>query len=120
MTLVKSADEIPSPASIFLNIFLPIILSKSDGEINFSSSSDNIINLVRALTKPYPGATCSFEGQDIIIWSIEKGKNQNKNIEPGKVLSVNKQSIEVKTGDFSVILVDHEFSTIPKLNQYIK
>ena len=89
-------------------------------EINFSSSSDNIINLVRALTKPYPGATCSFEGQDIIIWSIEKGKNQNKNIEPGKVLSVNKRSIEVKTGDFSVILVDHEFSTIPKLNQYIK
>jgi len=90
-----------------------------DGEINFSMSSKTIINMVRALTRPYPGATFLFNGEKIIVWSIKQGYNNQPNIEPGKVVGLDKNKIEVKTGDGSIILIDHTLSKLPKLNQYL-
>ena len=92
--------------------------TKADGRIHFSMTSDAIINLVRALTKPYPGATCFFNEEEIIIWSIRKGNNKQPYLEPGKVIKVNHNEIEVKTGDGSVILIEHEFNDMPVTNQY--
>ncbi len=90
-----------------------------DGEINFSMATQKIVNIVRALTSPYPGATFSFKGEKIIIWSIEKGNNNQYNIEPGKVIGLDKNKVEVKTGDGSIILIDHTFSKLPELNEYL-
>ena len=91
----------------------------SDGLIDFRMDSNSIINLVRALSKPYIGAHCNFMGNEIKIWEIEKGKNNSINIEPGKVIQIINNQIEVKTGSTSVILTDHEFSNLPKINEYI-
>ena len=91
----------------------------SDGLIDFRMDSNSIINLVRALSKPYIGAHCNFMGNEIKIWEIEKGKNNSVNIEPGKVIQIINNQIEVKTGSTSVILTDHEFSNLPKINEYI-
>ena len=93
--------------------------TKADGRIHFSMTSEAIINLVRALTKPYPGATCFFNEKEVIIWSIRKGNNKQLNLEPGKVIKVNQNEIEVKTGDGSVILIEHEFNNMPVVNQYL-
>ncbi len=93
--------------------------TKADGRIHFSMTSEAIINLVRALTKPYPGATCFFNEEEVIIWSIRKGNNKQPYLEPGKVIKVNQNEIEVKTGDGSVILTEHEFNDMPVSNQYL-
>lgn len=41
-----------------------------DGLINWNSSSQDIYNLVRAVTRPYPGAFGELNGQTYKIWSV--------------------------------------------------
>ena len=93
--------------------------SKIDGLIDFRMSSISICNLVRGLSKPYIGASCYNFDEEIKIWSIKIGNTTNCNIEPGKIISINKNNIEVKSGDGSVILTEHEFIRLPKKNQYL-
>jgi methionyl-tRNA formyltransferase len=93
--------------------------SRKDGLIDFRMSSVSIYNLVRALAKPYPNAEIEFEGVFIRVNHAEIGHNRESNIEPGKILSINNQSIEVKTADGSIWLIDHEFKVLPKVGQYI-
>lgn len=42
----------------------------SDGAIDWNASNSQIRNLVRALTRPYPGARTSINGSQIQIWHI--------------------------------------------------
>ena len=94
---------------------------KKDGLIDFRLSTQQICNLVRALTKPYVGAHLSIEKNNYIVWKVEKGKAEvlGSNIEPGKVLSIVENKIEVKTGDGSVWLVNHEIEDLPKIGSYL-
>ena len=94
---------------------------KKDGLIDFRMSSIAICNLVRALAKPYVGAHLEFENQEIKIWEVEMGKFdlENSNLEPGKVLNIIENKIEVKTGDLSIWLIIHEFIKSPKIGDYI-
>ena len=43
-----------------------------DGKINTKASIENALLLIRALTKPYPGAFYFENNKKIIIWSAEK------------------------------------------------
>lgn len=88
--------------------------NKFDGLIDFRMKSEAIINLVRGLTKPFPGAHCVKNGVEYKIWKSELGFNNNINLEPGKVLSINGNIIEVKTGDTSILLTDHELPILIK------
>lgn len=88
--------------------------NKFDGLIDFRMKSEAIINLVRGLTKPFPGAHCVKNGVEYKIWKSELGFNNNINLEPGKVLSINGNIIEIKTGDTSILLTDHELPTLTK------
>ncbi|MCE2613624.1 formyl transferase [Flavobacteriaceae bacterium D16] len=92
--------------------------SRKDGEIDFRMSSQAIYNLVRGLTRPYVGAHIDKEEEEIKVWKVEIGKTYNTNIEPGKVLNVKNNQIEVKTGDGSIWLVEHEFTILPDVNEY--
>jgi methionyl-tRNA formyltransferase len=74
--------------------------------------TEAIINLVRGLTKPFPGAYCLKDGVEYKIWKSELGFNNDINLEPGKVISINGNIIEIKTGDASILFTDHE---LPKL-----
>lgn len=94
---------------------------KKDGLIDFRMNSATICNLVRALTKPYVGAHLEYNNTDIKIWEVEpvkfeEGKN---NIEPGKVLSILENKIEVKTADSAIFLISHEFEELPQIGTYI-
>lgn len=61
-----------------------------DGQIDWRMSGRAIYNLVRALTKPYPGAHFLKNGNMIKVWRVEEYEiNGIENIEYGKVLSVN-------------------------------
>jgi len=94
---------------------------KKDGIIDFRMSSITICNLVRALTKPYVGAHVEYNGTDIKIWEVELSEydTANNNIEPGKVLHILENKIEVKTGNSTIWLVNHEFKELPQIGTYI-
>lgn len=94
---------------------------KKDGIIDFRMNSLVICNLTRALTKPYVGAHVEYNGTDIKIWGVELSKYDSNydNIEPGKVLSIIENKIEVKTGDSAIWLVNHEFKELPQVGTYI-
>lgn len=91
-----------------------------DGKIDFRMNTVAILNLIRALTKPYIGAHIEFNDQEIKVWS---GKSVEKvysdNIEPGKILESKEYKIIVKTYDSAIVLTDHEFEVLPLKNQYL-
>lgn len=92
----------------------------SDGLIDFRMTSEAICNLVRGLSKPYAGAHCIFNGEEIKIWEVEVETFDEQNIEPGRVLELNGNNIKVKTYNGAILLKNHDFVTIPQLGTYIK
>jgi len=90
-----------------------------DGQIDFRMTSMAIYNLVRALTKPYVGAHINCNDEDIKVWKVKIIECKENNLEPGKVLSTNNNQIHVKTNDGAIVLVEHEFVILPKINEYI-
>ena len=96
--------------------------TKRDGLIDWRMSSNGIYNLVRALTRPYVGAHCMCEAEEIKIWKTEVVDPLFpgfENIEPGKVLQVNGRSIVVKCGGGAIRLIEHEFRTVPEEGCYL-
>lgn len=91
-----------------------------DGLIDFRMTTESICNLVRGLTHPYAGAHLDFNSVAVKVWAVKPGNYTNANIEPGKVLSVSEENIEIKTGNGSIWLIHHEFSELPLHGQYIK
>jgi methionyl-tRNA formyltransferase len=93
---------------------------EKDGEIDWRMSAVSIHNLVRALTRPYPGAHCKFEGNKIKIWRTELiYQHYPPNIEPGKVLNSEGNTILIKCGEGALRLVDQEFPSIPPTGSYL-
>ena len=68
-----------------------------DGELNQSMTLDEVDRLVRATTKPYPGAFMMDGEKKIIIWSGTPGKHEDASME-----------LEFRDGIYSVL--DHEVS----------
>tara|TARA_Y100000294_G_scaffold1665_1_gene2014 strand:+ start:855 stop:1745 length:891 start_codon:yes stop_codon:yes gene_type:complete len=92
-----------------------------DGQIDWRMSSKRIYDLVRALTKPYVGAHCMYKNKGIKIWkaNILRESEGYENIEPGKVVSVENNSIIITTGDGLIKIIDHEFERCPDVGEYL-
>lgn len=93
--------------------------SKADGLIDFRMTSSAIYNLVRALSKPYPGAHIVFKDREIKIWKASELANTDKNIEFGKVIAVSGRHIHVKCGENAIVILEHEFDRLPFEGEYI-
>lgn len=93
--------------------------SKADGQIDWRMQSGSIVNLVRALASPYPGAHCVFKGQDIKIHKASSVPFEGGDSEPGKVISCDNGQPLIKTGDTAVLLIDHEFHILPKQGEHL-
>ena len=48
-----------------------------DGRIDFNKSAKDVYNLIRALSKPFPGAFAQINGKDTIIWRAKIGDETN-------------------------------------------
>ena len=92
-----------------------------DGMIDFRMSSIAIYNLVRALSKPYIGAHIRYKDSNINVWEVKMIKKikYQSNIESGKVLSVIKNTITVKTYDGAIKILKHEFKKPPTVGEYL-
>lgn len=94
--------------------------SKIDGEIDWRMNAKTILQLIKALTKPYVGAHFQYNHNDIIIWRAKILERQAiENIEPGKIVDVNKNSFIVKTADKLLQILEYEGDFIPKEGEYL-
>lgn len=94
--------------------------TKDDGKIDWRMSSDNIYNLIRALTKPYPGAHFVYKDREYKVWSSEIIENNKyENIEYGKIIKVNNdKTFIIKTGDGVIKIKQHECDNL-KEGEYL-
>ena len=93
--------------------------SDKDGRIDWRMSARAIHNLVKAITKPYPGAYFKYENERIIVWKSTVIPGINKNIEPGKILWISKNGPVVKCGEESIQLLLTEPNFSPKVGWYL-
>jgi methionyl-tRNA formyltransferase len=87
-----------------------------DGLIYWDHPAKDIVNLVRAVTKPYPGAFTHADGKKIVVWKAEIVHN-NTNVEPGVITKIKPNVIEVACGRGSMRLLNYEPSFKPNLGQ---
>ncbi|MBU2623785.1 MAG: bifunctional UDP-4-amino-4-deoxy-L-arabinose formyltransferase/UDP-glucuronic acid oxidase ArnA [Proteobacteria bacterium] len=71
-----------------------------DGEIDWDQSSDAIMNLVRAVTYPYPGAFSFAGGRKYIFWKVSRAANTGGC--PGTIISTDPLLISCGQGSVCV------------------
>lgn len=79
------------------------LISKSMGEIDFRKGALEIDRLIRGMN-PWPSAYTFYRGKQLKLWkalpvSAEASQEYAKGALPGSVVRVNKDSLEVATGD---------------------
>lgn len=85
------------------------------GRIDWTQSSRQIFNLVRAVTDPYPGAFTDVGGSRLMVWWAEiVAPASGDSVSPGTVLTVD--PLRVATGDGALELTRTEWrGPIPEL-----
>jgi len=83
----------------------------ADGLINWNSDAQTIYNLIRAVTKPFPGAFFEENGKKIIIWRAKILPTKTQ-AEPGKTISKNPYIVTTAGNDLEII--DFEIQEIQK------
>ena len=80
-----------------------------DGRIDWSRSSAEIFNLIRAVTDPYPGAFSDLGGARLMVWWAEPAPGRSG--KPGEILSPD--PLVVATGDGALHLTRAEWRGVP-------
>ena len=73
-----------------------------DGEIDWSQDAANVRNLVRAVTRPYPGAFSYLGNRKCIFWQVRSAETL-RSAPPGTVLSTNPLTIACGDGSIEVL-----------------
>jgi len=73
----------------------------ADGKLVWKKPAEELFNLVRAVTKPYPGAFCAVGEHKLIVWSAEVVKG-NEGQAPGRVISVD--PLRIACGEDSLVI----------------
>ena len=94
-----------------------------DGRIDWNKSADEIYNLIRAVTEPYPGAFALLNNDEkIIIWWAQSVV-LDKAVIPGKLFITNKEVL-VQTGENAIKFLDIEVKGKrlrgEQINSYLK
>ena len=72
--------------------------SPEDGRIDWLKSAEEIRNLVRAVTRPYPGAFTTVGGRKLIIWSADVVSRRTKE-PPGTVIAADPLTVACGAGE---------------------
>ncbi|MFK3789227.1 bifunctional UDP-4-amino-4-deoxy-L-arabinose formyltransferase/UDP-glucuronic acid oxidase ArnA [Pseudomonas piscis] len=73
----------------------------ADGKLDWKRPAEELFNLVRAVTQPYPGAFCAVGEHKLIVWSAEVAKG-NEGQAPGRVISVD--PLRIACGEDSLVI----------------
>jgi methionyl-tRNA formyltransferase len=84
-----------------------------DGRINWTQTSRQIFNLIRAVTDPYPGAFSDIGAARLMVWWAEPDSpaTRGRRGQPGEVLSV--VPLLIATGDGALELTRTEWRNGP-------
>lgn len=77
----------------------------ADACIDWNKGSLDIYNLVRATTRPYPGAYTFLEGRKLVVWSADLDGSARKytSLAPGRVVESHKNgTVTILTGDGTI------------------
>lgn len=77
-----------------------------DALIDFSRDAFSLYNHVRAFSRPFFGAYFMLDGRKITVWRAFTEKWQGDYGEPGTVLEINEDFIEVACGSGTLLLTD--------------
>lgn len=78
------------------------IMDKNLGNINWAKKSEDIYNLIRG-TNPWPSAYTKYNDDTMKIWKSEILDKESNN-KPGTILKVDKEGIQVATGNKILLL----------------
>lgn len=72
-----------------------------DGHIDFTAPTKQIVQLIRGLTYPYPGAYCIYNDSKIIVWEAEEVQKPPQYVGriPGRIIQKNEMFVDVLTAD---------------------
>ncbi|EJM59014.1 methionyl-tRNA formyltransferase [Pseudomonas sp. GM50] len=73
----------------------------ADGKLLWNKPAEELFNLVRAVTQPYPGAFCAVGEHKLIVWSADIVKG-NEGQAPGRVISVD--PLRIACGEDSLVI----------------
>lgn len=90
-----------------------------DGLVNWNDSSKRIINLIRAISHPFPGAFTYCDGQVVKIWkaNIPLGYRPRLRANPGEVLDFFEGAIIVSSRDYCLALTEIQINDIVYLSE---
>lgn len=80
------------------------MMNKETGHIDWTKSSEEIINLIRG-TNPWPVAYTNYGTETMKIFSAIKGDNLDDSKLPGQIIRIRDKKIEVCCGDNKSILI---------------
>lgn len=110
---------VPLPQSVMDDGFAWRKRIPADGRIDWRMPAVGIVNLVRALARPYPGADLVFSMTAYKVWKARDGGNAPGYFEPGRVLAVSGSGIRVKAGIGSVLLATVKPEIVTKEGEYL-
>jgi len=73
----------------------------ADGEIDWAVPASGVRNLVRAVTRPFPGAFSHMGDRKCLFWTVSEVSGE-KDAKPGAVLSVDPLVIACETGGLRI------------------
>lgn len=113
-------DKAPREKQSDENTCYSPIMNKSLGNIDWNKSAKDIHNLVRGIN-PWPSAYTTYEDQTMKIWKT-KVTNRNSDKKPGTILNVDKEGIEVSTGEGIIQIKEIQMSGKKRMivSEYIK
>lgn len=79
-----------------------------DGLIDWSQPADDIHRLIRAVSRPLPGAFTFLQDKKLIIWRAERVTDPVYKGVPGRILTAEGARIMVQTGAGCLVLTDYE------------
>jgi methionyl-tRNA formyltransferase len=85
--------------------------SRDDGRIDWRMASTTVHDLVRALTRPYPGAHVELDGEAYPVWrsAVVDGEHGDvRNLEPGRILRTDGRTLDVRCGIGVLRLLEHD------------
>jgi UDP-4-amino-4-deoxy-L-arabinose formyltransferase/UDP-glucuronic acid dehydrogenase (UDP-4-keto-hexauronic acid decarboxylating) len=80
----------------------------ADGEIDWFGSPDQVRNLVRAVTDPFPGAFTHVGDRKCFFWNVSEAVNAEAGKSPGEILSVDPLVIACGKGAIRVDFGERE------------
>ena len=83
-----------------------------DGRIDWKKDALDILRLVNACNKPYAGAFCVYEGENLIIWdAMLLNDGENYLAVPGQITKIGDGFVEVAAGDGKLRIHQIEFKS---------